>query len=968
MPAIHRRLPRGITTLLIAAMLTAVSPWSSAQRDASDALARARQALRRAAPDDCAAPTAEDTAALRRAVLVFRAAQDTPDEARALTTLGAKYDGTAQYRAAIPVLQRAAHITSDARLRVQAQTILADALQSVSRSTEALQIVKTAIDGAHRIGDPALEADALRVRAETNYAQKTADPMRDLAAGLNLTSETLGPKVRAEILNDEGAIESDSKQPEQAAATLEEALRIEERIHDCRDEGQTLSNLGSLEEDRGEASLALEAYNRALPLERQVGDRDSESKSLHALAKMHHDLGNLAEALKFYEQALAIEKQTGDFEAHTKTLVAIAGVYRALHKPQEARLRYVALLPKLRAAGRVTALNNLATVEADLGQAAAARCLYRRAMLAARKANDAMTPAYSWWGIGELEEGDALNSYFRALRLADHLDLPGLQGLVSASLMDHFRRRGKPDLAIFFGKQAVDDYQALRANLKGTPDAMVSSFVHEKAQTYRTLARLLIDEGRLSEAQQVLDLLKIQQYADYMQWQGDVPSATVVRTSAEQHLEEEYRSKAAQLTAAAKVADPGRVTAADQDLAAFLDQMPRRLASAQAGETTAQTDAQKALDAVLAEHPDTAIVYTLVNEDRYTAIVLTRKARVSRSYTITQAALDAKCRDFLKILREHRPHPETAAQELFRIIVAPIQRDLEDSGVKTVIWSLDGSMRFIPVSTLMDPRSGRYLVQDYNIANYTPLGHFETDTPQLAHATAIAMGVSRGYGTLPPLPNVPDELDGIVKDSARGARGPVAGTILLNDDFTRAAMEREVRSQTVVHIASHFVLEPGNDSASYLLVGGSDSEPMAHRLSLAKFKLDRNLKIQGTELVTLSACETGAENLRDDGVVMEGLSEAVLDKEAKAVISSLWQVNDRSTAGIMARFYKLWIGSGGKMTKSEALRRAQMELIEGHLQAGGQSANRGLSTEQSGPGRFADPYYWAPFVLTGNWQ
>jgi CHAT domain-containing protein len=101
---------------------------------------------------------------------------------------------------------------------------------------------------------------------------------------------------------------------------------------------------------------------------------------------------------------------------------------------------------------------------------------------------------------------------------------------------------------------------------------------------------------------------------------------------------------------------------------------------------------------------------------------------------------------------------------------------------------------------------------------------------------------------------------------------------------------------------------------------------------------------------------------------MEGLSEAVLDKQAKAVISSLWQVNDRSTAAIMARFYQLWIGSGGSMTKGEALRRAQMELIEGRVHATDVSANRGLSTGESGSGRFADPYYWAPFVLTGNWR
>jgi len=946
-------------------MLACTSPRDRAQGPAADALAQAREAVRRAAPDDCAAPSAEQIAALQRAAQVFHSAADASDEAQALMALGTIYDTTGQYTRAIPALQRAARIAREDRLRVRAETTLADALESVSRTNEALDILSRAIDGAHRMGDRELEADALRVQGETKNSQKNPGAMTDFASALKLSGDG---RIRAEILNDQGVIESDSRDPEQASVSFEEALRIEEKIHDCRDEAQTLSNLASLDEDRGQPGLALEAYNRAIFMERQVGDRDSESKSLHALAKMDHDLGNLEEALKLYQQALAIEKQTGDAKAGQETLVAIAGAYVNLHQPLQARQRYLAVLPKLPDAGRVTALNNLAMVEAELGHATAARSLYRQAMRAALKANDGLTPAYSWWGIGELEQADALNSYFRALRMAVQLNLPDLQGLVSASLMDHFRRRRMPDLAIFFGKQAVDDYQALRANLGGMSDAMVSSFVQEKARTYRTLARLLIDEGRLSEAQQVLDLLKIQQYADYMQWQGDIPTATAVRTDVEQRLEEEYRRRAAQLAAEHKAVAPERAAAADQALAAFLNELPRQLEAAHAGGTNAETEPQKELDAVIADHPQTAVVYTLVNDDRYTAIILTQKGRVTRSYPIRQPDLDAQCQRFLKTLREHRQHPETAARDLFKIIVSPVLPDLRNSGAKTIVWSLDGSLRFIPLSALMNPQTGRFVVQDYSLANYTPLGRLETDSPQLAHATAIAMGVSRSYdSTLTPLPNVPDELDQIVTDrKVRGSRGPLPGTILLDPGFTRAAMERDVRSQTVVHIASHFVLEPGNDSLSYLLLGGSDQDPAAHRLTLADFKQDRNLNIGGTELVTLSACETGAENLRDDGVIMEGLSEAVLDKQAKAVISSLWQVNDRSTAAIMARFYQLWIGSGGTMTKSGALRQAQVELIEGRVQVQGTSANRGLGI--SGPGRFSEPYYWAPFVLTGNWR
>jgi CHAT domain-containing protein/Tfp pilus assembly protein PilF len=956
-----------IVLVVITLGCSAQQGW--AQTSGQGALDRARGALLQSASNDCAAPNSEAIAALRRGVEAFHTGSDTASEAQALRALGVLYDSMGKYEAAIPVLQRAAGITTDGRLRVEAKTILADALQSVGRATEALDILRSAIEEAHRMGDPILEADAFRIRGETKYGQSRGDAMADFESARSVLSDGQGLKIQAEIANDEGVIESESHHPDQAFGLFTNANEIAGRIHDCRDQAQVFSNLGSLEEDRGQAGRALDAYNQALPLERQVGDRDSESKTLHALAKMHHDLGNLQEALKLFEQALAVEDETGDVEAQGNTQVAIAGVYRDLYKLPEARQRYRAALPRLRAADRAYAMNNLAAVEAELGHRTSARSYYRQAIQAAARAKDSILPAYSAWGIGELEQADALKSYFSALRLADQMDMPDLQGLVATSLMDHFRRKQMPDLAIFFGKQAVDDYQALRGNLSEMTDATVSSFVQEKAHTYRTLARLLADEGRLIEAQQVLNLLKIQQYADYMQWQGDIPSATMARTRAEQRLEAEYRTKAADLAAAAK-ASPGELTGADRAMTAFLDNVPQQLGTEAAG-TSQETGLQKALDAALAEHPDTAIVFTLVNEDRYTAIVLTRTSRVMRSFPVAQATLDAECREFLRILRTHQQRPEAAAEELFRVVVAPVERDLESSGATTVIWSLDGPLRFIPIAALMNPQTKTWLIQNYTVANYSPLGNFETEPPRLAHASAVAMGTSTNYDpALSPLPNVPEELSKIVTDpGVHGSKGPLPGRILLDEDFTRAAMERNVHSQTVVHIASHFVLEPGNDSLSYLLVGGMPGNPADHRFSLADFKLDHELKIGGTDLVTLSACETGAENLRDDGVVMEGLSEAVLDKQAEAVIASLWAVNDQSTAALMARFYDSWIGSGGKISKSEALRRAQLDLMRGDLRPDANAGNRGLTAGASGASaRFADPYYWAPFVLTGNWQ
>ena len=103
---------------------------------------------------------------------------------------------------------------------------------------------------------------------------------------------------------------------------------------------------------------------------------------------------------------------------------------------------------------------------------------------------------------------------------------------------------------------------------------------------------------------------------------------------------------------------------------------------------------------------------------------------------------------------------------------------------------------------------------------------------------------------------------------------------------------------------------------------------------------------------------------------MDGLGTTAQLKGAKAVISSLWSVNDASTGTLMADFYKRWVVGAGKVEKVEALRQAQMDLLLGKIKPSPSERGRGFASNalhSVAPG-FAHPYYWAPFVLMGNWR
>jgi CHAT domain-containing protein len=228
---------------------------------------------------------------------------------------------------------------------------------------------------------------------------------------------------------------------------------------------------------------------------------------------------------------------------------------------------------------------------------------------------------------------------------------------------------------------------------------------------------------------------------------------------------------------------------------------------------------------------------------------------------------------------------------------------------------------------------------------------------------------------LPALPAVAAELNHVVNDpKVQGANGVLRGTILLNDQFTEKGMENLLGGQhTVVHIASHFVFKPGDDSQSYLLLSGKGEGGAGFHLTVADFRDNQQLALDDTDLLTLSACETGMGGNAGNGREVDGLGTTAQLKGAKAVISSLWSVNDASTGQLMGDFYKRWAEGAGNVPKVEALRQAQLDLLLGGVNHGSDASGRGSALREVGKvtpaiAGYAHPYYWAPFVLMGNWR
>jgi CHAT domain-containing protein len=600
----------------------------------------------------------------------------------------------------------------------------------------------------------------------------------------------------------------------------------------------------------------------------------------------------------------------------------------------------------------------------------------------------------------------ALALYEQALIVAQETKERPLEVWALIGCMQSWQARAQPQVAIFYGKLAVNVVQTLRADLRRLAPELQQSFLHSMEWAYRSLAELLISEGRLPEAQQVLELLKEREFFDFVRRDASVGTlhGQAAWTPTEATWAARYRIIADRLATVATEYGalrhkPGRTTddtqrlgALEADLGVARQAFEQFLATLQVEvRQTPQVqerlarlteESQGLMDALRDLGPGTVALYTLVTGTAYHVILTTPEVQLARQTPLAAADLARAVHAFREALDPARPgglrrDPRPLARELYQLLVAPIAQDLQQAQATTLMWSLDGVLRYLPLAALHDGE--QYLLERYRLAVFTPASATRLkDQPQRPWQ-GMGFGVSKAHAGFSALPTVPDELRSIIRDTTqRNPAGVLPGRIHLDEAFTDTALRMALHERyPVVHIASHFQLHPGDDTASFLLLGDGSHLPLAQLKTWPQ-------PFQGVELLTLSACNTAVGSAGAEGKEVEGLAVLAQRQGAKAVVATLWAVADTSTQALMQTFYRLRESQPG-LPKVEALRQAQLALLRGTGPSGAVPplAARGLVLSEgarSGPGEalppfvpeaqapYAHPAYWAPFVLIGNWR
>jgi Uncharacterized protein conserved in bacteria len=290
------------------------------------------------------------------------------------------------------------------------------------------------------------------------------------------------------------------------------------------------------------------------------------------------------------------------------------------------------------------------------------------------------------------------------------------------------------------------------------------------------------------------------------------------------------------------------------------------------------------------------------------------------------------------------------AQQLYRMILAPIESELQARGINNLSLISDTALRSIPIAALHDGKG--FLIERYSVGSMPSLTLTDTSTANFKNTLLLAMGASQ-FPDMSPLPAVELEVSSITPQQWPGKS-------FLNQAFTLANLQSQRQQQPfgIIHLATHAEFRSGDPSNSFIQLWDN------------KLRLDQLRQMRWhspqVELLVLSACKTAVGD-RDAELGFGGLA---VQAGVKSALATLWYVSDEGSLGLMSEFY-------GQLRnapiKSEALRQAQLAMLRQTIRIEGgmlhsSSGNLPLppSLANTPSPNFSHPYYWAGFRMIGN--
>ncbi len=756
-------------------------------------------------------------------------------------------------------------------------------------------------------------------------------------------------------------------------------------------EAASFYNIGSLAALRlGQFQKGINHGLKGLEIAERVNAPGLQAQALYYIGKNYTALGQRAKAKEFMMRALEMAKQISDssfrqlWEANIYQWLSTdyqrrgdvqkAVEYR-LHalQLQEARLADLTARPKgnpnvIAEAQNavVVSLSGLASVQHSAGNTDEAVKLYERAIHIIKDTGIKTQEDVSLYrGLGAIylrkkDFSRAQEMLEKSLQLAEEKNLRDRFHTVSASLGDLFFQTQRPAEAIPHYKRAIEVIESNRSLLESAE--LRSSFFEDKQRIYSQMIAAQLRARNTLEAFNYTERARARAFLDVLGSKVQLARrgtlleherALQARISVLRAMLEGEEGVSTQTPELRKELAEARQ--AYNDYLTKVRKENKEQASLLNVEPLTLKQVQELLD------PDVTMLEYYVAQGSVWLWVV-EKDRV-RFVSISMARKDLVTK--VTELRDTVYQPgekerfNSFSQELHKVLIQPALPHIR--GKELIIVPHD-VLHYLPFQALVSPQ-GKYLIQDYPVyyLSSASLMQFTKEKRRAMGERVLVLGN----------PDLGDPAMNL-RFAEREAREIQAlhpqSTLLLKRDATEDKAKGLSPQNDIIHSATHAELSEDDPLSSAILLAKGDKED--GRLEVREiFGMD--LK---ANLIVLSACETGLGKL-SSGDELVGLTRAFIYAGTPSVVASLWNVEDSSTAALMASFYK----NLKTMTKVEALRQAQLQLIRGEARSD-LLARRGIG----GVGKLGEvpevkpvsseplsvstshPYFWAPFILVGD--
>ena len=512
---------------------------------------------------------------------------------------------------------------------------------------------------------------------------------------INFRKGGIASSTRGITLKNIGLVHASKGQYEKALFSYEESLTSHRFAlnRNRAEEASTVSCQGLLASYLGQYSKSLELYQSALSIYRELGYRASEGEMLSLIGDSYASQKDFKKALEFYQQALLIHDEVGNLPSKITTLSDMGKTYSVINDSRTLTTHQMALKIARQVDSRPRTsqvLNNFAQAQIQLGQFTEAQSSLQEAIAIAREIGN--TPI----------EAQALSN------------LAALQ-----------TKQSQPALAIVLYKQSVIQYENIRKGLAPLPKDQQESYTKTVAQTYRNLAELLIQQNRLLEAQQILDLLKLQEIKDYTPpSRNAVQQAELQLTETEQTIAKQYNSLISfrqQLNQCkGKLNDTNcdklRQVELQQSkaLIQFMDQLAKvsdRCKNAESC-TLPGNSSTAAANEMIRKQPGSIVILPVVLEKTMWILVIAENGIITRYETkVDRLTLGKKVLELRQLLQNPNSdltQLQTTSKQLYDWLIRPIEPTIKASKhPPKLIFALDRVTRYIPMGVLYDGQTYR---------------------------------------------------------------------------------------------------------------------------------------------------------------------------------------------------------------------------------------------------------------------